>query len=156
MRNILRHPRFTHRPQAGDTIVEVLICIAVISAILTGAFVVSNHSSQSVRDSEEHAQALQYLQGQIEQLRADVATKNYSSLQSAFCYQASGVYTIPITDPGCTQGTFYALQIQKIAGPAGGINPVPMATFMAQVKWDSISGGTDQEQLYYRTQVAGP
>ena len=53
------------RRQTGDTIVEVLICIAVISTVLTGAFIVVSKSNRAIQNSAEHAQAQQRLQGEL-------------------------------------------------------------------------------------------
>jgi prepilin-type N-terminal cleavage/methylation domain-containing protein len=54
----------------GDTIVEVLIAIAIVSSVLAGAFTVSQKSTLAVRDSQERGEVLQILQGQVEQVRA--------------------------------------------------------------------------------------
>lgn len=69
MRHFIR-PTGRGRFQAGDTLVEVLICILLVSTILTGAYVTTNSSSQAVRDSQEHAEALKLLQGQVEQVKS--------------------------------------------------------------------------------------
>ena len=155
MRNTLHRLRALNRQQTGDTIVEVLICIAVVSTILAGAFVVSNRSSVAVRTSEEHAQALQYLQGQIEQLRADAATKLYvdPSFSTPFCYKTDGSI-VAATDPGCKQGqdNRYVLTIERNGAPIG---TQKTASFKATVTWESLSGGSNQEHLFYRTEVAG-
>ena len=63
--------------QAGDTIVEVIIAIAVIATVLTGAFVVSSRSLTGVRDSQEHSDILQQLQGQAELLRVAANTSGF-------------------------------------------------------------------------------
>ena len=64
------YPRGSRNFQSGDTIVEVLISIAVLSLVLTAAFVTSNRSLQGVRDAQEHSEALSILQGQVETLLA--------------------------------------------------------------------------------------
>lgn len=63
--------KFIPKPlnQAGDTLVEVLIAIAIISSVLTGAFMVSQRSTMAVRSSQEQGEMLQLLQGQIELIR---------------------------------------------------------------------------------------
>jgi len=154
MRNTLHRLRALNRQQTGDTIVEVLICIAVVSTILAGAFVVSNRSSVAVRTSEEHAQALQYLQGQIELLRADAAGKMYATMPAQFCYQADATIVTPYNATTCTPaGSIYVLSIEKVTAPLLGQTT---ATFKATVTWDSLGGSTqNQEQLFYRTTVAG-
>ena len=133
-----------NRDQRGDTIVEVLICIAVIALVLVGAFAVSNHSAQTVQDSAEHTQAQQILQGQIESLRAYV-TANATPPTPPFCMSNITVKSAgpPTPDPLCTQqpgGVPYHISID-----------IPSAnTYHASVTWDSILGTTAKEDFYYQ------
>jgi len=57
----------------GDTIVEVLFSILIISLILSGAFVTSNTSLLNIRAAQERQQALGIAQGQVETLRAEAS-----------------------------------------------------------------------------------
>jgi type II secretory pathway pseudopilin PulG len=144
-----------HRQQAGDTIVEVLISIVIIATILTGSFMLARNSSEHVRDAEEHGQALNLLQGQVEQLRT-AAVKSGDPLRdyldgNDFCFAKDGsgriltahcdnfgdnsLYTIAIKQSG------YKQQIKQIY------------TFQATVTWQSVSGDNAQEQLFYRIQL---
>ncbi len=99
--------------QSGDTIVEVIIAIAVIAAVLTGAFVVSSHSITSVRDSEEHSEVLQQLQGQVELLRAaanipgffNTVPNGQGGLQHGACPNQSNGKAICVTAPFCLGST---------------------------------------------------
>lgn len=52
----------------GDTIIEVLISIAVLSVILVGAYVSVNRSNTIIRDSQERLKALTIAQTQVESL----------------------------------------------------------------------------------------
>lgn len=150
----IRYP-FLQSDQRGDTIVEVLIALAVISSVLAGAFFVTNHSSQNVRDTEEHAQALQLLQGQIEQLRgqATLPGARDGNFPVVFCYDSSGTlqkpassadYTKCTTAPGGVGGAVYGFVItkQSLAGQS--------RLFTATVQWSALSGQTNSEQLLYR------
>ncbi|HEX7963912.1 MAG TPA: type II secretion system protein [Candidatus Saccharimonadales bacterium] len=58
------------RRERGDTIVEVLVAIVIVASVLGGAYVVSNHSLQSTRGTQERASALKLAEAQIEQLKA--------------------------------------------------------------------------------------
>src|ERR1035437_9248982 len=76
----------------GDTIVEVLLAMLVISVILGGAFVLSRASLTGVRQSQERGEALKVAESQTEQLRvhggyAPTATTN---LQNNFCFAPGG------------------------------------------------------------------
>src|SRR5438876_1235180 len=62
------------RSQRGDTIVEVLIVVAVIGQLLAISFVTVNRSVSYVRQSEESSSAAGYVQSQVEALRSLAAT----------------------------------------------------------------------------------
>jgi type II secretory pathway pseudopilin PulG len=57
------------RREAGDTIVEVLIAIVLVATILGGAYATANHSALDVREAQEHGEALNIAEGQLESLR---------------------------------------------------------------------------------------
>ncbi len=70
----------------GDTIVEVLIAIVVVSTILTGAYVLSNKSIKGTRSAKEHTVALKYAENQIERLRGAFNTTPPTTIPTAgFC-----------------------------------------------------------------------
>jgi prepilin-type N-terminal cleavage/methylation domain-containing protein len=50
----------------GDTIIEVLIAIAVVGSIMTGAYAVATRSLNGVRVSQERGEALKIAESQIE------------------------------------------------------------------------------------------
>lgn len=60
--------------QKGDTIVEVLIAIAVMSLVLGGAFVMTNRNLIAARDAQERVNAVKLAEGQLEQIKSMVAT----------------------------------------------------------------------------------
>ena len=133
------------RLQAGDTIVEVMIAIVVISTVLAGAFLVSRTSLKNVRDSEEHSQALKLAQGQVELLRqAAGRVPNGSSFPASFCLNGSGTVQ---TGAACTTG-LYTLSVKSFSAVAN--------TYQVTAKWASISGGTGQVQIAYRVVFATP
>lgn len=141
--------------QRGDTIIEVLISIAVVSVILGGAFVTTRRSQEGVRDSQEHAQALKLVESQLEQLRAE-ATKTGAVFTTGapFCmYNRAPVSTAGPTGADCkqsssgqssTQQPYYNLSITRTTSNGGYL-------FAIQAQWDSVTGhGAAQEQMVYR------
>lgn len=135
--------------QRGDTIVEVIIAIAVISSVLTGAFYLTNHSTRAVRDSEEHAQALQLLQGQVEQLRAQAPKSTWADVNAPFCFSSTGAITSVAGGYGCGSG-YYSFRIEPPATqPAAGENGL----FTLRVQWDSILSKKGNESLLYKIPV---
>jgi type II secretory pathway pseudopilin PulG len=162
--------------QAGDTIVEVLIATAVVSSVLAGAFLVSQKSSLAVRDSQEHSEMSQVLQGQVELVR---------SLALSATDNTSGIFAHP---PGgtkyfCVDGSNPANPV-RVDFPSGFNLPAPDADTYASYppkcsniqsrynvavtydpssqvftftgRWDRLSGGKNQEQLSYRIYPGSP
>src|ERR1017187_1268844 len=92
--------KFIKLHQKGDTIIEVLIAIAIISFILGGAYVTSNNSLLATHDAQEHGAALQLLQTEVELLKGVVDT-NPNAIFGAgaadpFCISSA---SIVISDP---------------------------------------------------------
>lgn len=138
------------RNNCGDTLVEVLVCIAIVSVILAGAFVVSSHSRQGVENSQEHAVALKLLESQLEQLRNLAPTQSNVFTANGYCIVGGGIVTGGACIVGSNGATItgnqqpaYTLNIQHTPTTDG-------ATFVAKVTWDQITGGQAAEQLSYR------
>lgn len=127
----------------GDTIVEVLISLLVISAILVGAFVLSQRSSRNVRDAQEHSEALGLLQSQVELLRSAATTSpTFNFAKNGFCMDANANQVTS----GCTQPPRYLMNIEN-QGNSGAKTPY---TYKFTVTWPSINGGNAQESILYR------
>lgn len=136
--------------QRGDTIVEVLIALAVIGSVLIGAFVVTSRSTTGVRNSEEHAQAMQLLQGQVEQLRAYVQATDKDSIKTYFCFGASPTPTIlSNSTPACPSAAvepIYRFNIQTLSKAT----PPATSKFQVTVTWNSVTGSPGKEVMYYK------
>jgi type II secretory pathway pseudopilin PulG len=59
-----------HEKQRGDTIVEVLISIAVISLVMGGAYVTTNRNLLATRAAQERGNALTLVESQLEQIKS--------------------------------------------------------------------------------------
>jgi prepilin-type N-terminal cleavage/methylation domain-containing protein len=92
--------RFSNQ-QRGDTIVEVLISMAVISLILAAGYAITNRNVATTQDSQERSQAQQLVKQQAEQLRV---------------LSANGGITLNNTDCTILNGT--NVQVQTSAGGA--------------------------------------
>lgn len=92
--------------QFGDTIVEVLIAIAIISSVLATSYAIMNSSVKSNQDSQEQASALKVAESQLELLKGWFATGNTLPVGvNNFCMKTSGGVsvvqistTVPNTD----------------------------------------------------------
>src|SRR5687767_4350813 len=90
--------RISHkRPirERGDTIVEVLIAIAVVSLILGGAYTTTNRSMQATRSAQERSVALTLAESQIERLNGMMGRPAAPAAELAV---SSSVYILPTTD----------------------------------------------------------
>lgn len=144
--------------QRGDTIVEVLICIAIVSLILAGAYVTTHRSSSGVRNSQEHAEALKLVESQLEQVRSNAASGagDVFSAGAPFCMVDAKPVSASVTPEAnkCTQGSdgspttaqpAYKLRISRAASGDGG------SLFTITAIWDSVTGnGQAQESMVYR------
>jgi len=96
--------------QTGDTIIEVLIAIAIISLVLASAFAITSRDLQDIHQAQEHTSGLKFAENQLEQLRS-MATSNFSdpanpgpsytifSDPNAFCINTSGTVQNSTTSP---------------------------------------------------------
>lgn len=137
---------FIRLSEAGDTIVEVLIVLAVLGLSLGISYATANRSLLGARQAQEHSEALEILQGQLEQLRANAANDpnlfDISKYSSGFCYTPSFV-DLTITPGGCTMQTLYGISLKHFNGNSN--------AFQATASWDDVTGrGKDNVSLVYR------
>ncbi|MCA9323505.1 prepilin-type N-terminal cleavage/methylation domain-containing protein, partial [Candidatus Saccharibacteria bacterium] len=109
--------------QRGDTIVEVLLAMAVIGMVLGAAFGIANRSVAIGRSAQERTEALKIAESQVELLKTlypssstmqgrlssepfciDVSTSSDADATDAACtntngFGVSGLYSIAITKP---------------------------------------------------------
>ena len=128
---------------AGDTIVEVLISIAVLSVIIVGAYVSANHSTLVLRDTKEHTDALALAQNQVESLVSWYQNNNTGStvpvsFGSYFCFDNSlHIITLPTSLSYC-----YIPGNNLSANPISSIPPVNNAPYFYQTQIQQISSPT--------------
>ena len=145
------------RMEGGDTIVEVIVAIAIVSQVLAAAYVLSNHNVLTIQDSQEHSQAMQDIQSEIEMLKnADGAgittsTSNCYDLDSshstfdkvvsnACTFNANGQYD-STTEP------YYNLSVSS----DGAAPPTPKLYTIA-ASWNDVFGHRGNVTMHYRTE----
>lgn len=150
--------------QRGDTLVEVLICILIVSMILTGAYVTTNKSTIRVIDSQERAEGLKLVQGQLEQIRQNATTASPNifdqPVAGTFCMVNGAI--VNGTNANCRQdrsgaaapvGVDPAYQIaarRTACDPTLGL-PTPCSLFTVRATWNSISTkGQAYQEMSYR------
>jgi Tfp pilus assembly protein PilV len=158
----MRLGKFRHN-QTGDTIVEVLIAIAVSSAVLGSSYAIVNRAVNSSQQANEHSLALKLAEEQLERLRSapNKARAFDSSLTRSFCMPAdltqgpqenpgisltstslpvtSASYTTAcrISDGGATDR--YLIGITRIGD-----------VFKVYVSWNGATGRADLVNLVYK------
>jgi Tfp pilus assembly protein PilV len=76
----------------GDTIVEVLIVLAILGLAFTMSYAIARRSLAQARSSQEHSEAQSILTNQIELIRAAIDKKTDVFIASPFCM--TGVTTL--------------------------------------------------------------
>ncbi len=123
--------------EAGDTIVEVLIAIAVVSSVLGIAYGSMNRNIQTTRDNQERTEAVRLGEGQIEGL------KNAASFNQAGIDAQTGSFCIINSTPttaGCTLG-IYTMAI---------VNDAAADIYRVTISWTSLRGNANEVIMVYR------
>lgn len=141
--------------ERGDTLVEVLIAISVVSLILGGAYVTTNRSLLATRAAEERGNALKLAESQVEQLKglakSDPDAIFGAGTPSPFCIAGQPGAVVIGTSAECRvdaagqpTGTEPIYELSIIRGSDGN-------TFTVVNEWTDPSGQiVDNLQLIYR------
>ncbi len=149
-----------HLNNVGDTIIEVLVSMAIVSTILGGAFVTTRQSQVGVRNSQEHAEALKLVESQLEQLRGDTADAINATTPFCMYNEAPVSAVIAPQSVYCTQDSAgaaqksdsrYYLTITRCTAIACGNNIAKSYLFTVNVTWPQVTGqGNGTESMVYR------
>lgn len=161
--------------EKGDTIVEVLISLAILTLALGGAYYTADTSYRNDRASQEHSQALTVAQTQLEDLRSYIYSSNSDTFNqndegcfqiqnntiepntSSTCYIPINSTTVYPTQQDClAAGAIYCYDV-KISGPTDSYigtttMPITVSRYEIDVNWEALGGGTDVVTLYYRAE----
>jgi type II secretory pathway pseudopilin PulG len=142
--------RLTKLNSAGDTIIEVMIVLAVLGLSIGIAYATANRSLLNARQAQESAEASSLAQGQVEQIRAnspDTSSPIYGG--DPFCFDGNTFTNITTSPPDSCKGASgyndrYDTKITRDAAS-------PNYTYTVTVTWDDVLGeGTDSSTLIYR------
>lgn len=143
----------------GDTILEVLIAVSVLSLILTSSFALSNRSSIANRQAAERGEASKLVQSEIEKLKFYLTSPGLPlpANNTYFCVNTSNPLAPTLTTVSITPGTLdtaynginaqckkgidsrYAIFIYR--GSVG----AQQDTYTTYARWDSATGrGVDR------------
>jgi type II secretory pathway pseudopilin PulG len=149
----------------GDTIVEVMIVLAVLGLAFAISTATASRGIQQSRNAEEHSQAMGVLNSQTELLRAAISKqKDLTTQGGAFCIPSTGNPTDvrPVTDPNdldngypteCVKSVFYHPSITYTGLPLGCSGTVCTSGYYTlKVQWNGNGGlGKQTEVFTYRT-----
>jgi type II secretory pathway pseudopilin PulG len=100
----------------GDTIIEVMIAIAIIGSILGSSYVTANNSLRGTRQAQERTEALKFLEAQVESLKylaSSGGDVSHSFGNNLFClngitkfeWNGTASELTSYTQPSCLFGT---------------------------------------------------
>lgn len=148
----MRFMRFLN--QRGDTIVEVLIAIAVVSSVLGISYATMNRNVLIGRDNQERSEAVRLGEGQIESLKS-LASYNRAAIDAqgttGFCLDGGTIVGLSGGAPAATAqadlranypaGPCYRNSIYRI-----GVRFDPGEdVYRVFVRWDSLLGSDDSD-----------
>lgn len=135
----------------GETIVEVLIAIAVVSSVMGIAYSIMNRNIQILRDNQERTEASKIAQSQLELLRVGLASDNTTHIPTdgaAFC-MLSSTASRGVSNPEnfdtygeeCSNGLYhYSMKRNASDG------------YTVAVIWDALGGGRSQVVMAYKAE----
>lgn len=140
------------RNQKGDTIIEVLISITVLSLILTSCYALANRSSQAVRQAQERSEALKINEAQQEQLKTYLSDPGHAvPTFSSFCMKSGVVIDATAQPNDCTAGTEDTAGTGRYRTTISVVN----GAYVANTTWDKVSGsGQDSLKVAYKVYLA--
>lgn len=160
------------RHQRGDTILEVMMCVAVIGFVLTAAFALTSKNTTSQLKAQERAEALKVAETQLELFKSYVDINKLPDANMYFCAKAdttttSGVRLVELTGPATPNpninadaSTAYPAECRyqddlfsvAVWSPnksnlIGGTSGIP---YGVTVRWDAAGGGPREElKIFY-------
>lgn len=133
----------------GDTIIEVLLSIAVISLVLVISYSLANRNSQYIQQSQEHGEAQKISEQQLELLRSYLTPDTDWGGSGFVCFNDASP-PVPTTDPNdCNKGVEgrYSVRITVTDSDGDGEGD----TYTAHTNWSSLTSVADQSvELSYK------
>lgn len=124
---------------SGETIVEVIISVAVVGAVLAGAYYLIDRSYKQNQAAVERVAGLKAAESKLETLRT-FSSDILDPFTGTACVSSSGFDTLNLdTDPDCKVDR-YKVTVTKDAN----------GTFAIRSEWDSLLQDKENLTLYYR------
>jgi prepilin-type N-terminal cleavage/methylation domain-containing protein len=133
--------------QSGDTIVEVMVVLAILGLAISVSYATANRSLLNARQAQENSQASELVQSQVEALRTLTqigTTPNvFTTALENYCLVPSGSTYVNQSGNSCNMGSVpYTINITYA---------VANDTFTITATWPDVLGeGNDTIQTIYR------
>jgi prepilin-type N-terminal cleavage/methylation domain-containing protein len=142
--------------QKGDTIVEVMIVLAVLGTAVSISYVTANRSLLAARAAYENSHGTSLLQSQLEQLRTmpdlekqGAPNTNVFVPTTPFCIVNQQVQAPGGTPDPCLRDSIYNMSI--VYTPDDAAAPKAGGTYVLTGSWDNVAGeGLNTATLSYR------
>jgi prepilin-type N-terminal cleavage/methylation domain-containing protein len=149
----------------GDTIVEVMIVLAVLGLAISISYATANRSLKSARQAQENSEATAYVQSQIESLKklsTETAASGGYLYNRATPFCVLSLSAVPPIEPSSANCVFGKNNLYKIliyyCDKVSPVNTTPCIStshddlFIVQAKWPNISGdgSDDSVTMSYR------
>lgn len=149
--------------QRGETIVEVMICLAAVGFALAGAFALTGRNQATVQASQERSRATKVMETELELLRGYTSFADLDENDS-FCLRAApGGGTNPITDPdtivkepaaspSCVKDDLFTIKIDNPTALSADLEICDYnRSLKITVEWDSLINGQKDQLISYYT-----
>jgi prepilin-type N-terminal cleavage/methylation domain-containing protein len=133
--------------QAGDTIVEVMVVLAILGLAISVSYATANRSLLNTRQAQENSQATELVQSQIEALRTltqvGITPNIFTVALENYCLVPSGNTYVNQSGNSCKMGSVpYVINITYAAAND---------TFTVTATWPDVLGeGNDTVTTVYR------
>jgi len=134
--------------QKGDTIVEVLIAVVIVSSVLVGAFTISNLSLKQIRMSQERSEAQKVAQQFAESI--DSLTLSNTTILSEVASPGSEFCINPTTNTKQAVGALSCKVLPRYNNKVQRLGPANSKSFKITVWWDGLKGTREEVVYYYR------
>jgi prepilin-type N-terminal cleavage/methylation domain-containing protein len=141
--------------QRGDTLIEVLISILVVSTVLGAAYATTTRNVQIGREAQERSNALKLAEAQLEQLKAIAKTDPdlifATGAPASLCVNNAGA-VVQSSDSTCQVGTSGMPTVtQPVFSLAATKTGTDSHTILITCTWDKFGRkGTNTLELRYR------
>lgn len=148
--------------QFGDTIIEVMLVLAVLGLAMTISYATVNRALLQAREAQENSEASSLVQTQFEKLRTVFPNTDFIGgtppVPEPFCIDDTNQVK-DASDPFCSSfhpGYGLSIKIYYCTSPAAAsigacIGHTQDDTFYISATWDNVQGeGTDEVSSSYR------